>query len=71
MPQMKTLSPGIRYRDPQFIKDEISCLQKEYGIRCINTIDEIAIPLNPKKAEAHLNANAQTRIVSRAQLKVD
>ncbi|MFA5778969.1 MAG: radical SAM protein [Elusimicrobiota bacterium] len=71
MPQIKEYAPGIRYRNPELITDEIEYLKKTYGIKAISLLDEIAIPPNPKKAAAHLEAIGKTGIIWKAQCRVD
>ena len=71
MPQLKQFEKKTRYRKPNLIKDEIKYLQMEYGIRGINLLDEIGIPLNKEKAISHLEAIAETGILWRGQTRVD
>ncbi len=71
MPQLKHLSSGVRYRNPQFVKNEIEYLKHDYNIKGINLLDEIGIPLNPKFATEYLEAIGSTDIVWRGQCRVD
>lgn len=71
MPQIKEYAPGIRYRNPELITEEIEYLKKNYGIKAISMLDEIAIPPSIKKAIPHLEAIGKTGIVWKAQCRVD
>lgn len=71
MPQIKEYAPGIRYRNPELVTEEIEYLKKTYGIKAISLLDEIAIPPNPKKAAAHIEAIGKTGIIWKAQCRVD
>lgn len=71
IPAAKLYSTGIRWRRPEFIKEEIEYLKREYGIQGISLLDEISLPLNRKDATEHLEAIAGTGIVWRAQCRVD
>jgi len=71
MPQIKEYSPGIRYRDPRLMEEEIEYLKREYGIRGISLLDEIGIPLVRDKAIPYLEAIRRTGIVWRGQSRVD
>lgn len=71
IPEIRQYTPGIRYREPQLIEAEIEYLKREYGIEGISLLDEISIPLDAKKAAAHLEAIGRTGIVWRAQCRVD
>ncbi len=71
VPQMKDYAPGIRFRRPEYIEEEIEYLKKEYNIGGISMSDEICIPLNPQKAVSHLEAIARTGIKWRGQCRVD
>ncbi len=69
--QIKDYNPSMREREPNLIKEEITYLQKEYGIGGINLLDEIGIPLSRKKAISRLEAIADTSIKWRGQCRVD
>ena len=71
MPQIKEYAPGIRYRDPGLIEEEIEYLKSEYGIQGISLLDEIGIPLVREKAIPYLEAIGRTGIVWRGQCRVD
>jgi len=71
MPQMKTLSPGIRYRDPKLVEEEIEYLKRDYGMEGLNVLDEIGIPLSMEEAVSHLEAIGRTGITWRGQCRVD
>ncbi len=71
VPQMRDYAPGIRFRRPEFISEEIEYLKREYGIRAISMSDEISIPLNLLRAISHLEAIASTGIKWRGQCRVD
>lgn len=63
--------PGIRFREPELIEEEIEYLKDEYGIEGIVLADEIGIPLNRRQAIAELEAIGRTNIVWRGQCRVD
>ena len=71
VPQMRDYAPGIRFRKPEFIEEEIEYLKREYNIGGISMSDEICVPLNLKKAISHLEAIARTGIKWRGQCRVD
>ncbi len=71
IPNVRQYNEGIRERSPELIKDEITYLQKEYGIDGINLLDEIGIPLSRKRAISRLEAIATTGIKWRGQCRVD
>lgn len=71
MPQTKTLSLGVRYRDPKSIEAEIEYLKKDFGVQALNLHDEICIPLARDRARAHLEAIGRTNVVWRGQCRVD
>ena len=71
MPLSKQYSPGIRYRAPKLIEEEINYLKKEYKIEGISLLDEICLPLTERKAIPHLEAIGRTGIVWRGQCRVD
>ncbi len=64
-------TPGIRFRDPKLIEDEIEYLKRDYGIEGIVLVDEIAIPLKRTAAIAELEAIGRTGIWWRGQCRVD
>ena len=61
----------MRIKEPKLIEKEIEYLKKEHGIQGINLLDEIGIPLSPKKAVSRLEAIARTEIIWRGQCRVD
>ena len=71
MPSSKQFSPGIRFRDPRLIIDEIEYLKREYDVRGISLLDEICMPLTLKKAIPYLEAIGSTGVVWKAQCRVD
>ncbi len=71
MPRIKSYNPGIRFRKPELIAEEIEYLKKEYGMQGISLLDEIAFPKNFQKAKSHLEAIAKTGIIWRGQCRVD
>jgi len=71
MPSIKRYNPGIRFRKPEFIKEEIEYLKTEYGIQGISLLDEISFPRNLQKAKSHLEAISKTGIIWRGQCRVD
>jgi len=64
-------SPGIRYRNPNIIEQEIEYLKREYGIDGLSLLDEIGIPLNEQAATIYLETIARTGIIWRGQCRVD
>jgi len=64
-------TPGIRYRTPELIEQEITYLKREYGIQGINLMDEIGIPLNKRTAVQHLEALGRSNVIWRGQCRVD
>ena len=64
-------TPGIRFRHPKLIEDEIEYLKCEYGIQGIALVDEIALPLKRSSAIAELEAIGRTSIFWRGQCRVD
>jgi len=71
MPASKQFSPGIRFRSPELIKEEIEYLKREYGVCGISMVDEICMPLKKSKAIPHLEAIGSTGVVWKAQCRVD
>ncbi|GFO68518.1 hypothetical protein GMLC_20970 [Geomonas limicola] len=71
IPEVREYAPGVRYRKPEFVEEEIEYLKKEYGVEGISLLDEISIPLPRAQAVAHLEAIGRTGIVWRAQCRVD
>jgi radical SAM superfamily enzyme YgiQ (UPF0313 family) len=71
MPMIKKHAPGLRYRKPKLIAQEIEYLKKNYAIQGISLLDEIGIPPNAKEAKAHLEAIGRTGIVWKAQCRAD
>lgn len=71
IPPVKKFSPGIRYRKPALIEEEIRYLMQEYGMQGISLLDEIAIPLKRDAAIEHLEAIGRTGIRWRGQTRVD
>ncbi len=71
MPEVKKYNPGIKFRRPDLIEEEIEYLKREYMIRGINLLDEIALPLTRQQAVKHLEAIGRTGIVWRGQCRVD
>jgi radical SAM superfamily enzyme YgiQ (UPF0313 family) len=71
MPQMKKYNPGIRYRSPELVEEEIEYLKREYGIQAISLLDEISIPTNKNMAIPYLAALKRTKIPWKAQCRVD
>lgn len=71
MPQIKKYAPGVRYRLPELIEEEIGYLKKEYGIQGINLLDEIGIPPDTSRAIPYLEAIARSGILWRGQCRVD
>ena len=67
----KQYSPGVRFRDPALIIDEIEYLKREYGVRGISLLDEICMPLTLRKATAYLEAIGSTGVVWKGQCRVD
>ena len=70
LPAVRTHAPGLRYRKPELVEEEIEYLKREYGMQGISLLDEIGIPLDGTAA-AHLEAIGRTGIVWRAQCRVD
>jgi len=64
-------TPGIRFRTPQLIKEEVEYLKHEYDIEGIVLVDEIGIPLNMRATIPHLEAIGQTGVVWRGQCRID
>lgn len=71
IPQMRQYGPGIRFRDPSLVKEEINYLKSEYSIETINILDEIGVPLKREQAVSHLEAIASTGILWKGQCRVD
>jgi len=71
MPQVKQYCPGVRYRKPELIEQEIEYLKCEYGLEGISLLDEIGVPPGREKAIKHLEALGRTGIVWRGQCRVD
>ncbi len=71
MPKVKGYNPGVRYRKPELIEEEIEYLKKEYGIQGISLLDEIGIPPNKNMAIPYLEALKRTNIPWKAQCRVD
>ncbi len=71
IPPVKQFTPGIRYRRPDQIEEEINYLIREYQMEGISLLDEIAIPLKREAAIAHLEAIGRTGIQWRGQTRVD
>jgi radical SAM superfamily enzyme YgiQ (UPF0313 family) len=71
LPSRRKFSPGIRYRKPELIEEEIEYLKREYQIKGINMFDEIGIPPNERAAIPHLEALGRTGILWRAQMRAD
>ncbi|MDP2276693.1 MAG: radical SAM protein [Nitrospirota bacterium] len=71
MPQVKQYCPGVRYRKPELIEQEIEYLKREYGLQGISLLDEIGVPPGHEKAVKHLEAIGRTGIVWRGQCRVD
>lgn len=64
-------TPGIRFRKPEYIEEEIEYLKKDYGIQGLALTDEIVFPLNIEAATRHLEAIGRTNILWRGQCRVD
>lgn len=64
-------TPGVRFREPKLIEDEIEYLKHSYNIEGIVLVDEIAIPLKRLNAIAELEAIGRTNIIWRGQCRVD
>jgi radical SAM superfamily enzyme YgiQ (UPF0313 family) len=71
MPRLKAYAPGIRYRAPKLIEEEIEYLKREYGIKAISLLDEIGIPPGVKQAVPHLEAIGRTGIIWKGQCRSD
>lgn len=73
MPEMRKYAKyaGIRYRAPELIEAEIEYLKRDFNIDGLNLLDEIGIPLDRKKAIAHLETIGRTGIIWRGQCRVD
>jgi radical SAM superfamily enzyme YgiQ (UPF0313 family) len=71
IPEVRAYAPGVRYREPRLVEEEIEYLKSEYGMQGISLLDEISIPLARKQAIQHLEAIGRTGIVWRAQCRVD
>lgn len=71
MPSMRKYAPGMRFRTPQHVEEEILYLKQDYGLEGISILDEIAFPLEPEEAIPYLEAIARTKIVWRGQCRVD
>lgn len=71
MPKIKGYNPGVRYRKPELIEEEIEYLKKEYDIQGISLLDEIGIPPNKNMAIPYLEALKRTKIPWKAQCRVD
>lgn len=71
MPSLKAYAPGIRYRAPKLIEEEIEYLKRDYGVKAISLLDEIGIPPGIKQAVPHLEAIGRTGIVWKGQCRSD
>jgi radical SAM superfamily enzyme YgiQ (UPF0313 family) len=60
----------IQSRTAEQMVEEVEYLKSTYGIEGLNLRDEIAIPLNPQRAVAHLAALKQGGLIWRGQTKV-
>lgn len=63
--------PGIRFRSPERIEEEIEYLKRAYKIQGLALTDEIVIPLKKSDAVRHMEAIGKTNIVWRGQCRVD
>ena len=63
--------PGIRYRSPENIQNEIEYLKREYKVEGIALFDDIAIPLSTRKSIPHLEAIGRTNVKWKAQSRTD
>ena len=57
MPQSKQYSPGIRYRLPELIEEEIEYLKREYGVEGISLLDEMGIPYSVSQSNSTFGSN--------------
>ncbi|MBR9705311.1 B12-binding domain-containing radical SAM protein [Candidatus Pacearchaeota archaeon] len=71
MPSMKKYNPGVRYKNPENVKEEIEYLKKEFNIQGISLLDEIGIPPSKNLAIPYLEAIKSTKIPWKAQCRVD
>lgn len=71
MPNLKEFNPGVRYRKPELILEEIEYLKKEYNIQAISLLDEISLPPNKNMTIPHLEALKKANIPWKAQTRVD
>ena len=59
--RLEKYSPGIRFRSPDLIREEIEYPKCDYKINGISLLDEIGFPADPKKAIPHIEAIGRTR----------
>lgn len=71
LPNLRKYNPRIRYRRPEFIKEEIEYLKKEYDIEVISLLDEIGIPPQEKVVIPYLKAIKETGIWWRGQCRAN
>ena len=71
MPKVKEYCKGVRYRKPEFVKEEIEYLKKEYKLQGISLLDEIGVPYGKEQAIKHLEAIGSTNITWRGQCRAD
>ncbi|MBI4061462.1 MAG: B12-binding domain-containing radical SAM protein [Elusimicrobia bacterium] len=71
MPQIKAAGPGIRYRSPELVEEEMAYLKREYHLDGVSLLDEIGIPPGKAKASRFLEAMGRTGMYWRAQCRVD
>lgn len=69
--EMREELPGIRFRSPALIEEEIEYLKRAYKIKGLALTDEIVFPLKKGDAVRHLEAIGKTNIVWRGQCRVD
>jgi len=71
MPALKKYSPGIRFKKPELVAEEIEYLKREYAIGGISLLDELSFPTAPGKALPYIEAIGRTGIKWKAQCRVD
>lgn len=71
LPNLKKYNPGMRYRTPEHVYEEIEYLKQEFGVQAVSLLDEIGIPPYRKMALPYLDALKKTGIPWKAQCRVD
>jgi radical SAM superfamily enzyme YgiQ (UPF0313 family) len=71
MPNLKKYNPGVRFREPKSIENEIQYLKNNYRVQGISLLDEIAFPQRKELAKPYLEAIGKTGIPWKGQCRVN